>query len=132
MYHKSQMRRGLSILLILFFSFGPLSAMLGASEDARLPTCCRRLGAHHCVLSQRMASMMAESGQASLTTPATCPVFPDSAAANTSATQALAASPAHLPALLAQLHSAASDQSAARVGQIRTRTGRGPPSSSLA
>ena len=133
MYHESQMRRALSISLILFFALGPFAAMLPASEDARLPPCCRRHGAHHCVMSMRVAAMMAQaaSGRTILTVPATCPSFPSYTAATTTAPQALTASPVSQPVLLAQRHSPAAGRAAARLSQIRTRAGRGPPASSL-
>jgi hypothetical protein len=51
LYYLSQMRRVFPILLILVFSLGPLSPTLGASEDTRLPACCRRHGAHRHRLS---------------------------------------------------------------------------------
>ena len=46
------MRRALSILLVLFFGLGPLTATLQGSDDSRLPACCRRNGAHHCVMAE--------------------------------------------------------------------------------
>lgn len=132
-YHQSQMRRALSILLILFFSLGPLAATLGASEDARLPACCRRHGAHHCAMSMRVAAMMAEAaaGKAAWTAPSTCPMFPGAAAATASGPQALTAAPVSLPVLLAQPHSPAAGRAAAQVSQIRTRSGRAPPAGQL-
>jgi hypothetical protein len=127
------MRRALSIFFVLFFGLGPFAATLRAGDDARLPPCCRRNGAHHCVLSMRMASMMAQaaSGKPIFTAPAQCPGFPGYTAAPTSNTLALAASLVSLPYLLAQPHSSAAGRAAARLSQIRTRAGRGPPASSL-
>jgi hypothetical protein len=134
MYHESQMRRALSILLILFFGLGPLAATLGAGDDAGLPACCRRHGAHHCAMTMRMASLLAESasGMPIFTAPLTCPAFPGDSAVTTSAPHAMAAAPASLPALLAQPHSSAACRAAARLSQIRTRSGRAPPSTLLA
>jgi hypothetical protein len=133
MYHQSQMRRALSILLVLFFSLGPLAATLQGDDDARLPACCRRHGAHHCAMTAQMAAMLvgAESGKPVLTAPSTCPAFPGSVAATAPAPQALAGSAVSLPALLAHPHSPAGGRSAARLSQIRTRAGRAPPQSSL-
>jgi len=126
------MRRALSIVLILFFGLGPLAATLSASDDLRLPSCCRRHGVHHCAMSVRPTAMAeaAPSGKLTLSAPLTCPCFPGYAAAPTTATHALAASPVSLPILLAPTHSPAVDHAAARLSQIRTRAGRGPPASS--
>jgi hypothetical protein len=134
LYHQSQMRRTLSILLVLFFGLGPLAATLGAEEDTSLPACCRRLGAHHCAMRIGDAATMADaaSGKAGLRAPSTCPSFPDYAAATTSALHALPASSVTLPSLLAQPHSPAAGRAAARLSQIRTRSGRAPPVDSLA
>lgn len=128
------MRRLLSIFLVVFFSLGPLAATLEASDDARLPACCRRHGAHHCAMPAQMASMIADaaSGNAVLTAPSTCPAFPASTAVTATGPQALAASSVGLPMLLAQLHSPAACRASARLSKLRTRASRGPPASSLA
>ncbi len=48
--NKFQMRRGLSLFLILFFGFGSLALGLSATSESRLPPCCRRHGKHHCAM----------------------------------------------------------------------------------
>jgi hypothetical protein len=129
------MRRGISIFLILFFWLGPLAAMLPASEDdSRLPPCCRRHGAHHCAMSVRMAALMSQatsSGKPIFTAPSTCHYFPGTLAGPTLNTLALAMSPVRLPVLQARPHSPAAGRADARLSQIRTRAGRGPPASKL-
>lgn len=72
------MRRGFSIFLILVFGFGPLSAAIPGSEDANLPACCRRHGAHHCAMAMRLAAMMAKIAdpQPAFSAPLTCPLYP--------------------------------------------------------
>jgi hypothetical protein len=127
------MRRGLSIFLILAFGLGPLAATLQAGSESRLPPCCRRHGAHHCAMAMRKAALMSRAASGSIpnfTAPATCPYFPGYTAASATAVHALAASPVSLPVLLAQAHSPAAGRAAARLSQIRTRAGRGPPDSS--
>jgi hypothetical protein len=133
-YHQIQMRRALSIFLVLFFSLGPLAATLGASEDTRLPACCRRLGAHHCAMSIGEAARPAEvaGGQTIVRAPSTCPAFPGATAATTSGPHALTSTPVGLPVLLAQTHSPAARRAIAKISQIRTRSGRAPPASLLA
>jgi hypothetical protein len=133
-YHEVQMRRTLSISLILFFGFGPFAAMLGTSDDAGLPACCRRNGAHHCAESMRMTDAMIDAapGKAIFTAPRVCPRFPGAAAARTTTPQALTASPVGIPALLAQLHTPQATRAAARLSHIRTRSSRGPPAFAIA
>jgi hypothetical protein len=126
------MKRWLSIFLVLVFGVGPLVATLAASDESRLPFCCRRQGVHHCAMSTQTAAMIGASAPAlNIKAPPTCPWFPcNSVALNTTAL-ALALTPVGLPALLAQTHSPATGRAAARISQVRTRAGRGPPASSL-
>jgi hypothetical protein len=124
------MRRGLAIFLILFYGLSPLAAALPASDESRLPPCCRRHGAHHCAMMMRMKALET-SGKPFFTAPSTCPLFPGYAAALTAAIDALAATPVSLPVLLAQPHSPAASRAAARLSQIRTHAGRGPPANPL-
>jgi hypothetical protein len=123
-----KMRRGLSIALVLVFLLGPLSAALEGSEESRLPACCRRHGAHHCMMSEQTARMMSGSGPA-FSPPAHCPLFPEYRAVTMAPAHALAASVASLPAPLAQAHTPSAARAAALVTQVRTRAGRGPPAS---
>jgi hypothetical protein len=130
------MRRGISILMILLFWLGPLTALLPASaDDSRLPPCCRRHGAHHCAMSMRMASLMSQAtsgGKPVFAAPMTCPLYPGVLSDSTMTIEAIAAPPVSLPTLLAQPHSPAASRAAARASQIRTRAGRGPPAFALA
>jgi hypothetical protein len=128
-YDDSQMRRALSILFALLFGFGPLSATLGASDDTSLPACCRRHGAHHCAMPLEAMGSMQPAGHSApaFTAPSHCPLYPDDASLATQ-THALLALAAGLPVLLAHPNSFASSCAAARLSQIRTRSGRAPPS----
>ena len=131
MYHHVQMRRVLSIFLVLFFGIGPLPASFGASDDARLPACCRRQGAHHCAMSEEAVARMVRASSGStplLSAPSRCPLYPNNPAATVSSIHALAG---HFVASIAYLivpHSLAVPQTSSRVGKFRTHTGRGPPS----
>jgi hypothetical protein len=72
------MRRGFSIFLILFFGLGPLTAFVGGSEDAGLPPCCRRHGAHHCAMYAQIMAMRAGLGidpKPSFSAPFACPLY---------------------------------------------------------
>lgn len=73
------MRRGFSIYLILFFGFGPLSALAKGSDETGLPACCRRHGAHHCAMYAELMAMRARLGPdptPRFESPSTCPLFP--------------------------------------------------------
>ena len=125
------MRRALSIFLVLLFGLGPLSATLEAGEDARLPPCCRRHGAHHCAMSDATIARMieAESVTPAFTAPAHCPYDPANLSGLMAPMHALARSTAIPTVLLAQAHSPADPRAAACLSPDRTRAGRGPPAS---
>src|SRR3974390_1979264 len=80
MYHDSQMRRSISILLALIFGLGPLSFALLPADDASLPACCRRHGAHRCAMSSDVRSglLRITSQTPAFTSPKHCPLFPQS------------------------------------------------------
>lgn len=124
------MRRALTIFLILFFGFGPLALGLSASEDSRLPPCCRRHGKHHCSM---YALMMAKSepGKPILTAPLTCPLFPGYRISSAASVDALIATPAANPVFLAQRRSPTARRAAPRLSPIGRRAGRSPPAISL-
>ena len=128
------MRRGFSIFLILFFGLGPLSAMIDGSEDANLPPCCRRHGAHHCAMATRMAAMMAkiESGSTPvLTAPMTCPSYPGPSAAILMPAHALTAAPARMCVALTSSPAPVHEGMAAHSMTGRAHAARGPPAANL-
>jgi hypothetical protein len=124
------MRRALTICLILFFGFGPLSAAFQESDESRLPACCRRHGTHHCAMSDFMMARMTEtvSGQTTFSAPSHCPLYPNGCGVPNASVDALAPSTNGLAVLLAEDHSPVATRTAARMSQVRTRTDRGPPS----
>lgn len=129
MYHGSQMRRGFSILLILFFGLGPLSVTLGAIDDASLPACCRRHGAHHCALSSETSTPTVNSGSTPVVSaPLTCPYYPGSIATLTGSIKALVAAAASVPASASRSYRSAASRIAAVSIPGRAHAGRGPPS----
>ncbi|MGH9599911.1 MAG: hypothetical protein ACRD27_08600 [Terracidiphilus sp.] len=125
------MQRGISIFLVLFFSLGPFAPLSQANEDANLPACCRRNGRHHCAINmQTMAAgmMLVPPGASPIAqAPSRCPYYPHNPTAWTTPIHALVPAPVDLPVPLAQPHSPAAARAAARLSQIRTRAGRGPP-----
>lgn len=123
------MRRLLSIFLVLLFGLGPLTATLDASDDARLPPCCRRHGAHHCAMSDALMARMvqAASGQPFFTAPSHCPFYPGGNSATVASMHALAPAATALPRTTEKSHTLSAYHAAASVNQIRTHAGRGPP-----
>jgi hypothetical protein len=120
------MRRGLAIFLILLFGLAPLTAALAASDESRLPPCCRRHGAHHCAMMARWRAQI-DSGKPVVGTPSTCPLYPGYGLPSIAALDALAVDQAAPPVLFAQRHSIAAPSDATRLTPLRSRAGRGPP-----
>jgi hypothetical protein len=133
MYHEWRMRRALSILLVLFFGFGPLAATLGASDDAGLPACCRRNGAHHCAMSDALQSWMlrTESRMPGFTAPSHCPLYPSASPALIAPVALAAAAAAHSAPVLEALASIPYHASV-RSAALETVSDRGPPTSTIA
>jgi len=127
------MRRGFSILLVLLFGLGPLSAIAG-SEDAGLPPCCRRHGAHHCAMAVRMAAKMrqAEPGStAAVSSPLTCPGYPGMSAMFTALAAAVLAAAASLPAIAERAFATFAVRTIVPSAPSSDHAGRGPPSANL-
>jgi hypothetical protein len=125
------MRRPLAILLVLFFALGPLQGVLQASDDSRLPACCRRNGAHHCAMSQDMRAALerALGSTPAFTAPATCPSFPGFTLGVLTPLYAHAPLRYWAPALLEQAHILVAANKVVIRTAIDTRSGRAPPAS---
>lgn len=93
-YDDFEMRRVSSVILILLFWLGPLTAAFQGGDESRLPICCRRHGAHHCAMDEQTAlsRMLASDRGPSFVAPPHCANFPRSAARITAPVFALAAS----------------------------------------
>jgi hypothetical protein len=134
MYHEFQMRRGLSIFLILTFALGPLSALADGSEDANLPACCRRAGAHHCAMSVHRVAMRAEAESEKTTSvgvPSTCPQYPGLAAMFAAPAPAPAASSAGAGIAIATLLTKDGGSEVILSVTLGALAGRGPPQPNL-
>ena len=122
------MRRGFSIFLIVLFGLGPLSALVDGSEDASLPPCCRRHGAHHCAMAMQMAATARIiDPHPAFSAPLTCPYYPGPALAILMPAHALAASAAALPGADMQRLSVVAWKVVKNAAPSRSHAGRGPP-----
>lgn len=123
-YDESRMRRALSSLLILLFWLGPLSVVLPASAESRLPACCRRHGAHHCAMAE-MASQ--PNSRPAFAAPGHCPHYPDALAASVTVADALTPPPAALLSLRSQNHARIASTVRVSSASLRSRSSRAPP-----
>jgi hypothetical protein len=126
------MRRVLSIFLILFFGLGPLSAFVDGSEDAGLPPCCRRHGAHHCAMYAQIMAMRAGRGidrTPGFSSPLTCPLYHGPAFSMLMPAYALTASAVSLRDELVRIPPPTLERIAAFSSPSSAYAGRGPPAS---
>ena len=126
------MRRALSISLILLLWLPAFAALLPGTDDARLPFCCRRQGAHHCAMENSGAAAQADGSGPAFHAPSRCTQFPASLPATVSPASAVAAAPAEWPSLTSGIYSRVARLEAARAGRLRSQLDRGPPSHDLA
>jgi len=126
------MRRGFSIFLILFFGLGPLSAFVDGSEDAGLPACCRRHGAHHCAMYAEIMAARAGRGidpTPSFSAPLTCPLYHGPAFSMLMPAHALTAASSMARSEFARTSVRAFERMTALSTPSRSHAGRGPPDS---
>jgi hypothetical protein len=68
------MRRWFASVLLLLTALLPLQPLIASAQaDASLPACCRRSGAHHCMMMQSM--MLTDSSTQTSVLPAPCPLW---------------------------------------------------------
>ena len=67
------MRRPVAIAILMLFGLAPLFALIPGDEQAALPACCRRHGAHHCVM--QMAASRSLDGSPNFAAPNYCPQY---------------------------------------------------------
>lgn len=128
------MRRGFSIYLVLFFALGPLTTLSPASDEAALPVCCRRNGAHHCAMYMQMmvARIVVPPGAPPIAkAPSHCPYYPQHATVRTAPIHALAVSFSGAAFLLVQPLAPATPRPAPLLNPIGPLAGRGPPTLAL-
>jgi hypothetical protein len=123
------MRQALTVFLALFFGLGPLTAVLPASDEARLPSCCRRNGLHHCAMAMPSAALEAGSSP-SFSAPAHCPIFPALTAALLTAVYPAPASPIALAPRTKGIALASASPAAMLSNCGRALADRGPPAPS--
>ena len=121
------MRQALTAFLVLFFGLGPLTAALPGGEDAGLPPCCRRHGAHHCAMYMRMAALMRPSPTPAVHAPFHCPLYPGSGAVLLSSGYALTSNPGAPPVLAVCARLLVFEPAAGLRNPGRCHAGRGPP-----
>jgi hypothetical protein len=125
------MRRGFSIFLVLLFGLGPLSALVDCTTDASLPPCCRRHGAHHCAMYQRILAMRARQAfdpRPAVSDPLTCPNYPGPTMTMLMPSHAVTAAAVEAETAWTDVSRVAAARSAWVVSaRLRAHAGRGPP-----
>ncbi len=73
-WYPVAMRRWFASILLLLTALLPLQPLVASAQaDASLPACCRRNGAHHCMMMEMLT--LADSGTQTTVRPAPCPLW---------------------------------------------------------
>jgi hypothetical protein len=127
-WYALSMRRWFASVLLLLTALLPLQPLIASAQaDASLPACCRRSGAHHCMLMQAMA--LTDSGTQTSVRPAPCPLWK---IAISPAIVAVAAAPLSLsagPAIAEDVVLPAEPFFVVRL--TRSRSARAPPTANI-
>ena len=127
--YNCSVRRLLSITLLLIFSFPLISPVLAisASVGANLPACCRRAGAHHCMLKMPQTESSGNAvGFSSI--PQRCPAWPATVASMQHGDLSLHAASLFFAEIVSHPSVKAQTEARARVALDLSRQKRGPPS----
>jgi hypothetical protein len=121
------MRRSLSILLAVIFGLGPLTFVLPQNDNASLPACCRRHGAHHCTMPAPSSSASEFERSSVFTAPSHCPLYPAHQSANLTSFAAIVRWPVGMAANVQPAPAAAAHFFGIADFNLCTFTLRGPP-----
>jgi hypothetical protein len=110
----------------------PLAGLLPVSDDARLPVCCRRHGAHHCAMGGDSSQSAPPGSDPSIQAPSRCPQFPTAVPATTAPAFALAVRPTAFPDRRIVKFTPAPLEAAPRLSYLHAHSDRGPPAPDLA
>jgi hypothetical protein len=130
--YNDGVRRILSITLLVLFSL-PLIApvlALAAGPGVNLPACCRRSGAHHCMLKMQTAESSG-AGVSLSAIPQRCPAYPAVVTQAKHGDLSFHAASLIFAELVSHPSVKTQTQARARVALDRSRQKRGPPSNLL-
>ena len=120
------MRRLLATFLLATVSISLIEPVLVADTESQLPSCCRRLGKHHCAMPD---GSQPNSGVGLKAAAVRCASFPGTTAAPCpNNTTALGADRIDSIPVLTQLLSSIQSRCLYRLSSDRSRPKRGPPS----
>jgi hypothetical protein len=130
--YNDGVRRILSITLLLLVSLPLISPLLAlaAGPGANLPACCRRNGAHHCMLKMQAAETLG-SGVRLSAIPQRCPAYPAVVTPVKHGDLSFDAISLIFAEIVSHPSVKSQTQARARVALDRSRQKRGPPSDLL-
>jgi hypothetical protein len=126
--YNDGVRRFLSITLLVLFSLPLISPVLALATGpgANLPACCRRNGAHHCMLKMQ-ASESSGNGVSLSAIPRRCPAYPAIVTQVQHRDLSLQAASLIFAEIVSHPSVKTQTQARARVALDRSRQKRGPP-----
>lgn len=127
------LRKLFSILLLVVFGL-PLAAPLFAKTvdgEVGLPTCCRKNGKHHCMISMGERSQFAQRDPQFSAPVEKCPYNPGAVAVSHSGLYTAPTAEAVFASVVSHPSGVAQTESKRRISCDRSRLKRGPPTLSL-
>lgn len=129
-FGERRMRRFVGIFLILTLWLGPVAAFSPAGAESRLPACCRRHGAHHCMMAvERMA--FTPGSTPAVRAPLHCPCYPSAYTAVTASAGVLASSTFRMAVRFAAMPVPSLGRRAMHAAVGSCRFDRGPPAARI-
>ncbi len=120
-------RRTLSILLLLLVAMPLLAPLFAAQAAATLPVCCRRAGAHQCAGGDMMMRAMSDTGRTLSIIRTKCPAFPKAVAATLLQPALFSQVQSRFAAIVAHPCGQPQTEARYRIAFSRSRQKRGPP-----
>ena len=117
------MRRLLSITLLLLVVFPLAAPLFAASGEAQLPACCRKAGAHHCM----MGAMDESEGPRVVAYRDRCPAFPKGSMPSHTQDWSIAGPSVEIARFAVMNPSLPQIEAQYRISFSRSRQKRGPP-----
>jgi hypothetical protein len=121
-------RRILSLVLLFTFGFPLVAPALALSQtaDSNLPACCRRNGAHHCMMSTEQTAALL-NGNHFTSIRSKCPFCPTTSPTSQHNQLGFQAIDSRLSNLIAYPAKYSQVEARARATEIAVRQSRGPP-----
>ncbi|WP_263381548.1 hypothetical protein [Granulicella arctica] len=124
--HSNEVRRTLSILLLLLVGLPLIAPLFARTAAAKLPLCCRKNGDHHCMGGMDMGVAIG-SDHTLAALHARCPAFPKATAVTLMQAAFFVRTQSRFAEIVAHPNAQPQTEARYRIAFNRSRQKRGPP-----